>query len=92
MVYGAEAVLPPEIYLESAMVAHINAEDQTNARKFDSDLLEERCNTALANMRKYEASRKRYYDKSVVPGELNIGDLVLKKDIHTRDKHKFSSL
>jgi hypothetical protein len=27
----------------------------------------------------------------VVPRELNIGDLVLKKDIHTRDKHKFSS-
>jgi hypothetical protein len=27
----------------------------------------------------------------VVPRELNAGDLVLKKDIHTRDKHKFSS-
>jgi transposase InsO family protein len=91
MVYGAEAMLPPKIYLESARVAHFNAEDQANARKFDSDLLEERCNTTLANMRKYQASLKRYYNKSVVPRELNIGDLVLKKDIHTRDKHKFSS-
>jgi hypothetical protein len=27
----------------------------------------------------------------VVPRELNIGDLVLKKDIHTKDKHKFST-
>jgi hypothetical protein len=27
----------------------------------------------------------------VVQRELNIGDLVLKKDIHTKDKHKFSS-
>jgi hypothetical protein len=27
----------------------------------------------------------------VVPRELNVGNLVLKKDIHTRDKHKFSS-
>jgi hypothetical protein len=34
---------------------------------------------------------KKYYNKSVVQRELNIGDLVLKKDIHTRDKHKFSS-
>jgi hypothetical protein len=27
----------------------------------------------------------------VVQRELNIGDLVLKKDIRTKDKHKFSS-
>jgi hypothetical protein len=27
VVYGAEAVLPSEIYLESARVAHFNAED-----------------------------------------------------------------
>jgi hypothetical protein len=34
---------------------------------------------------------KKYYNKSVVQQELNIGDLVLKKDICTQDKHKFSS-
>jgi hypothetical protein len=28
----------------------------------------------------------------VVQRELNIGDLVLKKDIRTKDKHKFSTL
>jgi hypothetical protein len=92
LVYRAETVLPPEIYLESARVAHFNAEDQVEARELDSDLLEKRHNTALVNVRKYQASLKRYYNKSVVPGEPNVGDLVLKKDIHTRDKHKFSSL
>jgi hypothetical protein len=66
LVYGAEAVLPPEIYLESARVAHFNAEDQAEANELDSNLLEERCNTALANVRKYQASMKRYYNKSVV--------------------------
>jgi transposase InsO family protein len=91
LVYGAEAVLPPEIYLESARVAHFNAEDQEDARELDSDLLEERCNTTLVNMRKYQTSLKQYYNKSVVPRELNVGDLVLKKDIRTKDKHKFSS-
>jgi hypothetical protein len=91
LVYGAEVVLPPEIYLELAWVAHFNAEDQAEVRGLDSDLLEERSNTALANVRKYQASLKRYYNRSVVPRELNIGDLVLKKDICTRDKHKFSS-
>jgi hypothetical protein len=91
LVYEAEVVLPPEIYLELARVAHLNAEDQAEARGLDSDLLEERRNTALANVRKYQASLKRYYNRSVVPRELNIRDLVLKKDICTRDKHKFSS-
>jgi hypothetical protein len=91
LVYGADAVLPPEIYLESARVAHFNEEDQTEVRELDSNLLEEKCNTALAIVRKYQESLKCYYNKSVVPRELEIGDLVLKKDIHTKDKHKFSS-
>jgi hypothetical protein len=42
-------------------------------------------------VRKYQEYLKRYYNMSVIQRELNIGDLVLKKDIHTKDKHKFSS-
>jgi hypothetical protein len=45
----------------------------------------------LANVRKYQESLKRYYNKSVVQRELNIGDFILKKDIRTNDNHKFSS-
>jgi hypothetical protein len=41
-------------------------------------------------VRKYQESLKKYYNKSVVQQELNIGDLVLKKDIRTSVKHKFS--
>jgi hypothetical protein len=66
LVYGADAVLPPEIYLELARVVHFNVEDQTNARELDSNLLEERHNTTLANVQKYQESLKRYYNKSVV--------------------------
>jgi hypothetical protein len=72
-------------------VAHFNEENQAEARELDSNLLEERHNTALANVQKYQESLKKYYNKSVVERELNIGDLVLKKDIRTKDKHKFSS-
>jgi hypothetical protein len=50
VIYGAEAVIPPEIYLESARVAHFNTEDQAEARELDCDMLEERCNIALANV------------------------------------------
>jgi hypothetical protein len=92
LVYGAKAVLPPEFYLESARVAYFNAEGQTKALELDANLLEERRNTVLSNVRKYQTSLKKYCNKSVVQGELNIEDLVLKKDIRTKDKHKFSTL
>jgi hypothetical protein len=71
-------------------VAYFN-DDQAEVRELDSNLLEEKRNTTLANVQKYQESLKRYYNKSVVSRELDIGDLVLKKDIHTKDKHKFSS-
>jgi hypothetical protein len=90
LVYGAEAVLPPKIYLELAWVARFNTEDQAEARELDSNLLEERRNAALANVRRYQESLKMYHNKSVVQRELNNIDLVL-KDIRTGDKHKFSS-
>jgi hypothetical protein len=91
LVYGTNVVLPHGIYLESAEVARFNEEDQAEARELDSNLLEEKRNTTLAIVRKYQETLKRYYNKSVVPRELNIGDLLLKKDIRTEDKHKFSS-
>jgi hypothetical protein len=84
--------LPPKIYLESARVAQFNEEEQAKARELDSNLLEKMCNKALANVQKYQKPLKLYYNKSVVPRELEIGYLVLKKDIQTKDKHKFSSL
>jgi hypothetical protein len=91
LVYRAEAVLPPKIYLKSARVAHFNPEDQTEARELDTNLLEERRNTTLSNVCKYQVALKRYYNKSMVQRELNIGDLVLRKDIYTKNKHKFST-
>jgi transposase InsO family protein len=33
LVYGVEAVLPPEVYLKSARVAHFNPKDQAEARE-----------------------------------------------------------
>jgi hypothetical protein len=92
LVYEADAVLPPKIYLESARVAHFDSKRQAEARELDSILLEERHNTTLINMQKYQESLKKYYTKCVVQRELNIRDLVLKKNICTRDKHKISSL
>jgi hypothetical protein len=91
LVYRADTVLPPEMLLESAQMAQFDEADQDEARELDSNILEEKHNKAPANMQKYQESLKRYYNKSVVSLQLEIGDLVLKKDICTMDKHNFSS-
>jgi uncharacterized heparinase superfamily protein len=67
LVYGADAVLPSEIFLELARVAQFNKAYQEEARELDSNLLEEKRNKALANVHKYQESLKQYYNKSVVP-------------------------
>jgi hypothetical protein len=91
LVYGADAILPPKIYLESAWVAQFNEVNQLKAREHDVNLMEEKRNKTFANVKKYQESLKRHYNKSVVPCQLEIDDLVLKKDICTKDKHMFSS-
>jgi hypothetical protein len=92
LVYGANTVLPPEIYLESAQVAHFNEENQIEARELDSNLLEEKCSTALANVWKYHESRKRYYNKSIVLRELDIRNLVQEGYLHQRQAQIFIAL
>jgi hypothetical protein len=54
LVYGADVVLPPEIYLESARVACFDSEHQAEARELGSILLEKRRNTTLINVQKYQ--------------------------------------
>jgi hypothetical protein len=64
LVYGVDVVLPPEIYLESAKVVHFNAKKQAEARELDSNLLEERHNTTLANVWKYTTIRVWFKESS----------------------------
>lgn len=82
LVYIADVVLAPEIFLESARVAQFHKADQDEARELNSNLLEEKRNKTLANVQKYQKSLKHYYNKSVVLRQLEIEDLVLNKDIH----------
>jgi hypothetical protein len=78
LVYRADVVLPPEIYLGSAHVAQFSEADQQEARELDVDLLEEEMNKPLENAKKYQESLKRHYNKKVVPRTLEVGDLVLR--------------
>jgi hypothetical protein len=92
LVYGAEAVLPPEIYFKSTRVAYFNPEDQAEARELDANLLEERCNTTLSNVRKYQAALKRYYNKSMVQRAQYQGPSAEEGYLYHRQAQVFNSL
>jgi hypothetical protein len=66
LVYGVDVVLPPKIHLGVA-------------RELDVNLVEEEHNKALANVQKYQKSLWHYYNKSVVPQTLEVGDLVTRE-------------
>jgi hypothetical protein len=91
-VYESDTVLPLEIYLGSSHMAQFSEVDQKEAREMNVNLLEEERNKDLTNVKKYEESLKHHYNKKVVLRALEVGDLMLKKDIRRTNKHKFSSL
>jgi hypothetical protein len=74
---GVDVVLPPEIFLESARLVQFNEANQDEAREVDANISQEKCNIVLANVWKYQESLKHLYIKSVVPQQLEIGDIVL---------------
>ena len=91
LVYGTEAVLPPEVILRAPRVEQFREEDQTEAREVDLNCLEEVRNTALLRVEKYQQELRRQYQKKVFPRSFEVGDLVLKKDCRTIGKNKLST-
>jgi hypothetical protein len=94
LVYGVEVVLPPEVYLKSARVAHFNPEDRAEARELGANLLEERRNTMLSNVHKYQRALKKYYNKNMVQRERaqHRGPSTEERYSHQRQAQVFNSL
>ena len=90
-VYGAEAVLPPEVALGAYRVAHFDENDQEEARGVDFMALEEGRVEAAERIKKYQETLRRHYQKKVCQRSLEVGDLVLKKDRRAHLHHKLSS-
>jgi hypothetical protein len=63
MVYEVVTVLTPKIYLKSTRVVQFNETDQDKARELDTNLLEEKRNKTIANVKKYQECLKCHYNK-----------------------------
>ena len=63
-----------------------------NGRELANDLLDEAREAIVVTSAKYQQDLRRYHDRQVRSRSLNIGDLVLRRVMDTRGKHKFTPL
>jgi hypothetical protein len=91
MVYGAEAVLPPEVTMGSLHVKTYDEATQDQLRREDIDLVDERrWQVAIKNAR-YRQALRRYHQRFVRSRELQVDDLVLRSVINREGMNKLSS-
>jgi hypothetical protein len=91
MVYGAEAVLPPEVTMGSLCVQAYNEDAQDQLRREDIHLVDERrWQSAIKNAR-YRQALKHYQERFVRSRELQVEDLVLQWVLTREGANKLSS-
>jgi hypothetical protein len=91
LVYGAEAVLPPDIRLKLPRVLMFSEEEELERCDLDLVLLEEDRDRTAYRVQQHQQSLWKYHNHRVRSWALSVGDLVLKKDQRTMDKIKLSS-
>ena len=79
MAFGMEAVIPIELDLKTALVAHFDESENDACIGRELDLLEERRETSQIRLAAYQAQAARFYNKKVKLRRFNIRDLVLRK-------------
>jgi hypothetical protein len=65
-------------------------EEQADHRYTDLELLKEKCDIATFQVEKYQQALQKYHSQRVHGQALTIGDLVLKRYQHTKDKTKLT--
>ena len=90
MVYGAEAVLPSDIYHDSPRVAAYVETDNEKARQDALDLLDKERDIEAARSAIYQQDLRRYHSRRVKTRDFQEGDLVVRLIRDQTDMHKLS--
>jgi len=80
LVYGSEAVLPPEIGLPTYRITNFDPTTNNENLNLNLDLLEERRELASLQNARYKILTERYYNNKVKHNQFKIGDFVLRKN------------
>lgn len=86
LVYGSEAVLPPEIGLPTYRISNFNPTTNEMNVRLNLDLLEERRELASLRNARYKTQMEKYYNNKVRHAHLKIGDFVLRKNEASRQE------
>jgi hypothetical protein len=92
LVYGAEAVLPPELKHGSPRVLAFDEARQDDSRGTDLVLLEEARRQAALRAARYQQALQHYHSRSIRPRTLEVGDLVLRRILSREGLHKLSPM
>ncbi|XP_071920754.1 uncharacterized protein [Coffea arabica] len=84
LTYGAEAVIPAEIFTPNPRLAAYAAEVNNEERQLDLDLVDERRDLASARIASYKNTLAHYYNARVRHRRFHPGDLVLRKNSVSR--------
>jgi len=79
LVYGAEAVLPPELTNRSPRVQAYDEDVQEELRAQDVVLVDEARHRSALRAAWYQQQLRRYHQRHVRPRALEVGDYVLKR-------------
>lgn len=90
LAHGAEVVLPTELEYGSPKTQAYNDERQTTDAQLNNDLLDEVRKAIVVKSAKYQQDLRRYHDRQVRARSFNVGDLVLRRVMTTKDRHKLS--
>ena len=90
LVYGAEAVLPSDIYHDSPRVAAYVEANNELARQNSLDALEEARELAASRSAIYQQDLRRYHSRRVKTRNFQEGDLVLRLIQKKDGMHKLS--
>jgi hypothetical protein len=80
LVYGTEAMLPTDVEYGSPRLKAYNKQNNDSTREDALDQLEEAHDVALLHSARYQQSLRRNHDKHVRRRDLNVGDLVLRRN------------
>ena len=79
LAYGSEAVIPTEVEFPTHRVQVYDPQGNTEERRLDLDLIEERREDAEIRQASYQQRTARFYNQRVKQRPIAVGDLVLKK-------------
>jgi hypothetical protein len=90
LVYGSEAMLPTDVEYGSPRLKAYNEQNNDTIREDALNQLEEARDVALLHSARYQQSLRRYHDKHVRRRDLNVGDLVLRRNQNNKGRHKLT--